>query len=262
MSLLIAARYRDGVLLSSDPFVFDNDGRCPRRRVDFERFFVAGRPCVLFASVGAVWVFRRFCDQLDEAGGAKRFDRRAVGSLWKSLCGQWKADRTRELSAQSGGSLRPVSDSLLVAVPCTGRPRIAACDAAGRWMESRTFVVTGSAACWVHEHLADAGNRFQPRDSLEECLSKVQACFVAGACDLFVVGLPAVAIVTRGDVLDMSATSREVWQGHHAAAFESLREHVSRAADAGRAARTIPARTGVVDARAHATVPAAGLITP
>ncbi len=234
MSLLIAARCRAGVLLASDPFVFDNDRLRPSRRLDFERFHFAEHARALFASVGALWVFHRFCRSLEADGGAERFERRRLGSLWQSLSAEWKDERARELSAYGRDPLRPVSDSLLVAVPCRRPPTIVACDASGNWTTSRTFLVTGSAAHWVREHLASPADRFTPRDSLDGCLEKVLACFSAGSRDLYVIGLPAIAIVTPDGATDLSQTSRSIWQKSQQTSFRKLRESAAKAAGASR----------------------------
>lgn len=226
MSLLIAARYREGVLLASDPFVFDNDPVRPRRRLDFDRFHVAADQSVVFAAVGSLWVFREFCRRFDEKQARRAVSRVGIAALWSDLCTRWRSGRTRKEHG-AAASLRALSDSLLIAIHREKPWRIEAITADGVSTSSRSFIVTGSAASWVRGYLLNAENRFDSRHSLERALELMRGCFAAGASDLYVVGFPALACVRAHDIVDCSHACAAAWRRVQSSAFEGLSRRVA-----------------------------------
>lgn len=228
MSLLIAARYRDGVVLASDPFVFDNDPARPSRRVDFDRFEIAPDQSAVFAAVGAMWVFRTFQRQFDAESARETLSPARIAEIWKNGCDEWRRGRESETHGARRGSLRELSESLLIAVRRRRPWTIDACSCSGAWTSSRTWIVTGSAAGWVRDHMSQASNRFDARDSLADCLAKVRACFTAGQRDLYVIGFPAVVCVSDDGIHDFSEASRDAWENSCEAAFSRLAAQIRR----------------------------------
>lgn len=254
MSLLIAARYRHGVVLASDPFVFDNDPLRPSRRLEFDRVHVAADGSAVFAAVGALWVFRAFCRQYDAESIAQTPSTDRVAEIWKNPCAEWR--RARDRTDGRSASLRTISRSQLIAVRCRRPWRIEAWDDAGNPANSETFIVTGSAAGWVRDSVSRPGARFNPRDTLETCLARVRACFSAGARDLFVVGFPSIVVVHQGGVVDCSRESERAWNRAGASAFAGLMASVRRHVDARPGAPSPGIRSGSCRSRARRSPPA------
>ncbi len=205
MSLIVATRFNRGVLLTSDPFVFDNDGVLPRKRVKFDRFLVSQEPTFAMAAVGSGWVFQQAQELVESRALSDHDDWLSLLSdSWRVWTERWKRERQKELEREGSSTLRPVSDSIFVLVRQEDLCSIVIGHGKGKLHQTSSFVISGSGSIWVRDYLAASGQIFDAGDTLEKCFILVADCYRKAQQDLYVVGLPSVVVVTDEQVLDLS----------------------------------------------------------
>ena len=95
MSLILGARCKGGILLAADPFVFNNDGDLPQKRLDFSRFLISPQCDYAIVSIGSQWVFQQFKTWI-ESGSVQRSQLlEALSEKWAELSKYWKSTREK-----------------------------------------------------------------------------------------------------------------------------------------------------------------------
>ena len=222
MSLILATRFKDGILLASDPFFFDNDGEVPLKGIKFDKFIISEQHhCVMFG-IGSVWV-------LEQAGKWLALRKPDFATLlpelalkWKELNRVWKKNRTVEITQAEIQSLRPISDSLFLFAKSDDLSTIHICDSEGKLHTTTTFVLSGSGSDLARQLLEATGQKFSPTDSLESCLDLTWKCFRAASYDLYVIGYPAIVLLSKYRIINLAKQCKVLWDRNGKSYFDSL----------------------------------------
>jgi hypothetical protein len=224
MSLILATRFEGGILVASDPFVFDNDGEMPSKTADFNKLFISSTFSCVIAAVGSRWVFTEAQEWLNSRPEDKLGNWiRDLASMWKELNLEWKGRRSSEISDMSITTLRPLSESLFVLAHTNNLASIQICDSEGNLHQTESFIISGSGADLVRNSLQAAREIFRPSDSLETCLDLVEKCYRAARHDLYVIGFPAIAIVRSEGIIDFTKDCEQMWFEFGKTYFENIK---------------------------------------
>lgn len=211
MSLIIVARFRKGILLAADPFVFDNDGEVPCKAIDFDKFIVSKELGAALVAVGSRWVFAQFHEWIETGKDMNRENLvDAFSTKWAQLNQNWKKRREKEAAKSDAGTLRPISDSLFILVQLRDLSSIYIVDQEGNTHISRTYVLSGSGSSFVRHFLETEGKSFRCDDSLLQSSRLMRDCYGVAKQDLYVTGLPALVAATANGFFDFSRSCERV----------------------------------------------------
>jgi len=212
MSLVLATRFQGGILVASDPFVFDNDAEMPSKTADFNKLFIFSTYSCVMAAVGSHWVFTKAQEWLNSQAKDRLGNwMRDLASLWKELNLKWKEERCCEISDTVKRTLRPLSESLFLLAQTKNLGSITICDSEGNLHQTESFILSGSGTDLVRNLLQSTGQIFRPSDSLRTCLDLVEKCYRVAGHDLYVIGLPAIAIVRSEGIIDFTNDCEQIW---------------------------------------------------
>lgn len=225
MSLVIATRYSEGILLASDSFVFDNDGDVPSKAMDFEKLHVHHNLGMAMAYVGSTWVFHSFIGWLKSHSFSDDiiYD---MSEKWKELNGEWKDNREIALADADQKTLRPVSDSLLFIACQEDLKTIHVIDSKGEHRTTNTFLVSGSGSDIVKNYCDAKGKVFSVDDGFDESMKLMQETFYAASHDLYVIGCPCFCIVRNDMIVDISKYCDTAWKKCVQMYWESTGKHI------------------------------------
>lgn len=212
MSVVLCTRFNKGILLASDPFVFDNDGELPLKHIDFSRFFSSERLGVALVSVGSRWVFAQFCQELDAQQTVAKEHLSRLADQWQGLSQSWKEQRQQDAMTQGDETLRPLSDSLLFLTMTSDINTIHLIDSDGNLHATSSFALAGSGSHLLRNYLETKRDTFSSRQSLQESISLVTACYRAARCDLYVIGYPSIIVVTETSIIDLAKQCAALWR--------------------------------------------------
>lgn len=226
MSLILATRFKGGILLAADPFFFDNDGEVPLKGIKFDKFIISKQNSCVVAGVGSVWVLEQAGKWL--AAQLPDYDDLLpdLASKWKELNQEWKENREAEIAEAQVQSLRPISDSLFILAKSNNLSTIHICDSEGKLHATTTFVLSGSGSDLVRQLLESTGQKFSPTDSLENCLDLTWKCYRAASCDLYVMGFPSVVLITAQGIKNLSEQCAALWSDTEKNYFINLKSTV------------------------------------
>lgn len=223
MSLVIGARFRDGILLASDPFVFNNDGEFPLKSLNFHRFHIVEKMHLVMTSIGSNWVFREFTKWLETSQITNNNMMQLLPLKWAELSASWRDRRTKETSELRSGTLRPISHSVCLMGWGKDLQSVFVFDEHGNFEKTSTFLISGSGSLLVEHFLNVSGNTFRPNDSLDQCFDLVEECFSIASQDLYVMGQPVIALLTPSRVLDFTEQCTHVYLKHSKGYFNDMK---------------------------------------
>ena len=211
MSLILVTRYKDGIILAADSFVFDNDGEVPLKSMDFNKVLISRFHKTAMVAVGSTWVFHESYQWLKRQKKKKNI-LKPLSAKWEKLNDRWKKNRKKEIKKTKNKTLRPVSDSLLVLAQQTDLETIHIIDPKGKVHETKSFVMSGSGADLTRHYLKKTKKTFKPKDSLDKCLKLLQECYQASGHDLYVTGFPVITIVQQRKIIDLTKQCEQTWK--------------------------------------------------
>ena len=224
MSLVLGTRFEGGILVASDPFVFDNDGETPSKTADFNKLFISSTYNCVMAAVGSRWVFTKTQEWLNSRPEDKLGNWvRDLASMWKELNLEWKERRSCEISDTVNRTLRPLSESLFLLAQTNNLASIQICDSEGNLHQTESFILSGSGADLVRSLLQSTSQIFRPSDSLRTCLDLVEKCYRVAGHDLYVIGFPAIAIVRSEGIIDLTNDCEQIWFKFEKQYFKKIR---------------------------------------
>jgi hypothetical protein len=221
MSLIIACLFNEGILISSDSFMFDNDGEIPFKHIEFAQILVSESHGIAMAGVGSYWVLTKAYQYIVEEQ-KNDFDLIALASKWKSLNDKWRENREQELSEAENTTLRPISDSLMILARQDNLKHIHIIDPNGVLHKTSAFVLSGSGGEWTRRYLDNTKKIFEPSDSLSDCFELIQSCYNVSSHDLYVTGIPTITIVKANKIFDLTDTCRSQWEKCKTNYFDNL----------------------------------------
>jgi 20S proteasome alpha/beta subunit len=227
MSIIIVTRYKDGIILAADSFIFDNDGEVPYKSMDFRKVLISKSHKSAMVAVGSSWVFHEAYAWLKK----QRKKKGIIGPLsaeWKKLNVNWKRRRARELKKEKHTTLRPVSNSLIVIAQQANLDVIQIIDPKGKIHETKSFVMSGSGAELARHYLSAKEKSFKQSDTLNNSLNLLRECYRAASHDLYVTGIPAIVIVKKAGILDLTKQCEEVWQECESRFFVRIKNIIKR----------------------------------
>jgi len=224
MSLVLATRFQGGIVVASDPFVFDNNGEMPSKTADFNKLFISSTYNCVMAAVGSRWVFTKAQEWLNSRPEDKLGDWiRDLASMWKELNLEWKEKRSCEIRDTVNRTLRPLSESLFLLAQTNNLASIQICDSEGNLHQTESFILSGSGADLVRSLLQSTSQIFRPSDSLRTCLDLVEKCYCVAGHDLYVIGFPAIAIVRSEGIIDLTNDCEQIWFEFEKQYFEKIK---------------------------------------
>lgn len=224
MSLIVATRFDKGILLASDPFVFDNDAALPQKLVDFAKAHISNKYGCAFLRVGSSWVFRNFINWVENKDiEVDEFETR-IQSKWAELNSEWINKRVSENQVEGNSTLRPISNSSLIIARKSDIKSISIIDHDGTIINSSTFIIGGSGSYLVEEHFRISGKSFRPSFTLQRSFDLIRECYDIASRDLYVIGYPTIVLVLSTHIEDFTDDCVNVWLSCNNKYFSSLRK--------------------------------------
>lgn len=222
MSLIISARYKNGILLAADPFYFNNDGEVPLKGINFDKFVFSDLCRFAIVGVGSMWVL----DQLHNCLHNHHFQPKNLlphlASKWREFNQEWKTKRQREIAEADARTLRPISDSRFIFATSDDLSKIQICDSEGNLNSTSTFFLCGSGSDLVWHFLKSTNQQFSPTDDLGDCLELVWKCYSHASNDLYVVGLPSLFLLTNKTLINFNNICSEIFNKTRVKYFTDL----------------------------------------
>lgn len=222
MSLILAARFKEGIVVASDSFVFDNDGLLPTKRITFQKHIISTNYGLVIAGVGSRWLLNQVKNWLDSVNLERSQLLGELAKKWSSLNAEWKSKRTEELEADDSKPLRTLSDSLALLVDSSCPSSILILLPTCEVQQSNTFVLAGSGNDLVRHQLHREKIEYNPQQTLHDCLSFAKWCFDIASNDLYVTGFPTFTIVTQDHIEDVSEECLDIYRRLHKNYFEHV----------------------------------------
>lgn len=222
MSLILGARFQNGILLASDPFVFDNDGELPLKSINFDKIYISTKLNCAITAVGSSWVFHEFSKWLNESEITEEEAPELLPRKWAELSAYWKDKRSKDIN-EIKGTLRPISHSIYLMVWGNDLQSISIVDENGHLERTSSFALSGSGSFLVEQFLRISARKFEPSDTLEQCFELLEKCFTLASKDLYVVGQPCIVLVTSSQVVDLSEKCSQIWSEHYKEYFADIK---------------------------------------
>lgn len=235
MSLVLAARYKGGVLMAADPFSFDDQSSLALRSFRFDKFII-DRGLVV-AGVTGMGVINRMRHWIADREAPDDADFLPdLAGAWAECETGWQAERQAVNAGDNNILVRPGPDVLFAAAGTHDPGAIHFGDRVGNIHSTTTAVLSGFGSHPAGRHLAGGHKRFEPAMSLADCLDLAFECFLAASADLMVIGRPSIVLVTSGGVIDFHERCRAIWQGVERGYFEKVKSEVVQAGDSHKSA--------------------------
>lgn len=225
MSLILVTRFEQGILFAGDPFVFDNDGEIPQKRLNFNKFYYSSRFRFALVAVGSRWVFSSLLGWIESIETTQALSLKEISLKWLNLNLEWKEMRRLELSEHGEKTLRDISDSLFIFASASDLETIWIVNSRGQISSSKTFAFSGSGTYLVQLYLEKSGKSFQPSSTFDETLALAKECYAAAGSDLYVFGLPSIAVLTPNLFIDLSDNCQKLWAKCQDDYFVELRKY-------------------------------------
>jgi 20S proteasome alpha/beta subunit len=143
---------------------------------------------------------------------------------WKDLNGEWRAKRETEAQHENSGTLRPISNSLLVIARQSNLESISIIDHDGKLETTQTFVISGSGSYLVEQFLRQSEKSFSPAMTLDDCFDLLQGCYRVLSRDLYVIGYPAVVLVSHSHIRNFSDECAKIWSNQDRQYFGKVKK--------------------------------------
>ena len=228
MSLILAARFQDGILLASDPFVFNNDGELPIKHIQFNKLYISKKLKSVFASVGSSWVFNEFTSWIEANNFSEANTIEKISNQWAYLNKLWKDQRESDTLNLDNHTLRPLSDSILVSIFEKDLNLINIFDSNGNKKTTSQFVFSGSGSLFVENYLRESKKSFNPTDSLTQCVDLIFECYNSAYKDLYVIGTPSMAVIVPEKTINYAEECSLLWQKNRKQYFDEIKEAILR----------------------------------
>jgi 20S proteasome alpha/beta subunit len=228
MSLVIAAKYTDGIVLAADAFVFDNDRVLTTKKLDFSKIVTLDKKGVVVAGVGSSWVFWQAIQIIDDSvQPISMLISKLLGPKWKELNKKWQEARIKDSDVQDfaeeqNRTLRPPSESALIIVRQDNIEEVMILDENGNLHLTKTFLFTGSGSALLRYKIQVGEIIFLPTMSLEDLMSQIIKAYRLCRADLFCSGIPTFVIITKNDIVDYSNKCLKIHQKYEDTFYKEL----------------------------------------
>jgi len=208
MSLVIASRYNDGIILASDSFVMSEreDGRIlTSQRFDRPLIIQSKRLGIVY--VGSVWVYNNFIEWFKNTKYSLN-NVKKISDKWAELNNYWLSNRKLELSEISS---IPLSKSILILANVISTPKIQVIDYKGEIQQIDSFIIAGSGSDLIKPQLT-SNCLFDSTLSLGYNIEKLLLCYKIASADIAVSGIPSIGIIEKKKTISLNSEYEILWK--------------------------------------------------